>query len=179
MFIFQILDQDVGNRLMHYAAIDIEGFEFPMLKEFGDSGEYHINGVVICQMDIEWHSDMPQLAKGDFAFGTYMRHLFQDATSYLPIFAEPYSPGHPWAIKMTMINFKRRFRRRLHGGCEQGLIRISAIYTQPSQWIVVKRRQEFELHCASASFPCKRCSWGITSAGLNIHWNVVIKLCKL
>ncbi|KAI1697552.1 hypothetical protein DdX_18439 [Ditylenchus destructor] len=101
-----ILDQDVGSRLMHYAAIDIDGFEFPMLKEFGDSGQYHLNGVVICQMDIEWHAEIKDVVKDDFEFGTYMRQLFQDATSYLPIFAEPYSPGHPWAIKMTMINIK-------------------------------------------------------------------------
>ncbi|KAI1715878.1 hypothetical protein Ddc_10797 [Ditylenchus destructor] len=101
-----ILDQNVGSRLLHYAAIDIEGFEFPMLKEFGDSGQYHINGIVICQMDIEWHAEIPGVVKDDFQFGPYMRQLFKGASQYLPIYAAPYSPGHPWAIKMTMINIK-------------------------------------------------------------------------
>ncbi|KAI1715906.1 hypothetical protein Ddc_10827 [Ditylenchus destructor] len=102
----KILDQDVGRRFMHYASIDIDGWEFPMLKEFGDSGQYSLNGVVICQMDIEWHAEIKDVVRDDFEFGTYMRKLFQDASSYLPIFAEPYHPGHPWAIKMTMINIK-------------------------------------------------------------------------
>jgi hypothetical protein len=45
------LDNEVESRLLHYATIDIEGFEFVMLKKFEDLGEYATDGIVICQVN--------------------------------------------------------------------------------------------------------------------------------
>lgn len=48
--LLQILDKDIGSRIIHYGTIDIEGYEFPILKEFEDFGRYHSNGVAVCQV---------------------------------------------------------------------------------------------------------------------------------
>lgn len=49
---FQILDEYVGNRLVHYASIDIDGYEFPLLRELEDDGQYHQDFIVMCQVAI-------------------------------------------------------------------------------------------------------------------------------
>jgi len=56
------------------------------------------------QLDIELHAGL--VISDKFKFGTVMREFFHKATAYLPIYAAPYSPDHPWNVKMTFINVK-------------------------------------------------------------------------
>jgi len=48
------LVEAIGGPLVHYATIDIEGQELDMLKGFEQFGDYHKNGIVFCQVGINF-----------------------------------------------------------------------------------------------------------------------------
>uniref|UniRef100_A0A915CLZ9 Methyltransferase FkbM domain-containing protein n=1 Tax=Ditylenchus dipsaci TaxID=166011 RepID=A0A915CLZ9_9BILA len=104
----QILNKiEIGNKLVHYLAIDIEGNEYPLLNELHDFGQYQGNGIFICQLDVEFHTENLNIVfDKDFGLGKFLVNFFHKATSFLPVYAAPYSIRAPHAIKMTIINVK-------------------------------------------------------------------------
>uniref|UniRef100_A0A7E4UTG6 Methyltransf_21 domain-containing protein n=1 Tax=Panagrellus redivivus TaxID=6233 RepID=A0A7E4UTG6_PANRE len=55
-----LLDAYLKTRFVHYATIDIEGAEFPILEALLSGKELYKEGVVICQLDAELHGFRPE-----------------------------------------------------------------------------------------------------------------------
>ena len=53
--LIDILDQHVHSRLIHFATMDIEGYEYVLMKAMLRGGPFHDAGLVFCQLDVELH----------------------------------------------------------------------------------------------------------------------------
>uniref|UniRef100_A0A914XJU9 Methyltransferase FkbM domain-containing protein n=1 Tax=Plectus sambesii TaxID=2011161 RepID=A0A914XJU9_9BILA len=97
----QVLDEYIGSRLVHFATLDIEGFEYKILDSLKHGKPIESTGVRFCQIDVELHSDGYQLQNmgPDFKFPHYWRKLLANS-SYIPIKAGKFLTHR----KVTLIN---------------------------------------------------------------------------
>ena len=51
-----LLDISVGQRLIHYVTIDLEGFEYSILRELLPGGVLDEQGVTFCQINVKFHN---------------------------------------------------------------------------------------------------------------------------
>lgn len=92
-----ILDKYLGKRIVHYLTIDIEGFEYSILKEILTGRILANEGIVFCQIDAELHENR---LDADEPLQHFL-HLFNmDKSNYLPIFHTPFLQHQ----KITFIN---------------------------------------------------------------------------
>uniref|UniRef100_A0AC35EZC2 Methyltransferase FkbM domain-containing protein n=1 Tax=Panagrolaimus sp. PS1159 TaxID=55785 RepID=A0AC35EZC2_9BILA len=102
----KILDDFIESRFIHYLTIDIEGFEYGILRELIGDGEFAKAGIVICQIDAELHNPKFPNAHPSIKQLNPVRFIldFLDKSSpYIPIFNVPYLK-HPHQ-KVTFVNY--------------------------------------------------------------------------
>ncbi len=82
----------MGSRVLEFATLDIEGFEYDMLNGLLEStGVLSKAGVIFCQLDVEFHT--PSWKAKDFDFGRFFKG-FLEQTNYVPVFAERFLKLH-------------------------------------------------------------------------------------
>ncbi|KAK0394986.1 hypothetical protein QR680_001045 [Steinernema hermaphroditum] len=96
----KLLDQFVQTRLIHYATLDIEGFEFPILESMRTDGVIHKENVVLCQLDVELHNRIQgnHVLDADFDVNQFLGDFVLNSP-YTPIRFSPFLHH----IKMTAI----------------------------------------------------------------------------
>uniref|UniRef100_A0A914VKT7 Methyltransferase FkbM domain-containing protein n=1 Tax=Plectus sambesii TaxID=2011161 RepID=A0A914VKT7_9BILA len=107
---FQLLDDNVGSRLIHFATLDIEGFEYPIIDALKYGKPIESTGVRFCQIDIELHAENHQLQHmgDDFDFANYWRSFLANS-AYLPLKSVKFLSHR----KVTLVNVEDFVCRRL------------------------------------------------------------------
>uniref|UniRef100_A0A914PMX8 Methyltransferase FkbM domain-containing protein n=1 Tax=Panagrolaimus davidi TaxID=227884 RepID=A0A914PMX8_9BILA len=100
-----LLDDLVKTRFVHYLTIDIEGFEYIILRELVGNGKFAHSDIVFCQIDAELHH--PKFPKAHSSIKKlnavqFMLDFLQISSPYIPIFNVPYL-RHPHQ-KVTFVN---------------------------------------------------------------------------
>ncbi|KAE9547362.1 hypothetical protein FO519_009424 [Halicephalobus sp. NKZ332] len=103
----EILDEYVGQRLVHFVTIDLEGFEYSILEELmTNGGKLSRQGIVFCQIDAELHYFNEEHAA---ALRRLMKTVSKYDSDYIPV-------DHSWYMgihhKITFVNFGNRECRR-------------------------------------------------------------------
>uniref|UniRef100_A0A914YDK5 Methyltransferase FkbM domain-containing protein n=1 Tax=Panagrolaimus superbus TaxID=310955 RepID=A0A914YDK5_9BILA len=101
----KLLDEFVESRFIHYLTIDIEGFEYGILRELIGNGQFAKAGIIICQIDAELHNPKFPNAHDSIKQLNPVRFIldFLDTPSpYIPIFNVPYL-RHPHQ-KVSFVN---------------------------------------------------------------------------
>uniref|UniRef100_A0A7E4VAW0 Methyltransf_21 domain-containing protein n=1 Tax=Panagrellus redivivus TaxID=6233 RepID=A0A7E4VAW0_PANRE len=91
-----LLDAYLGTRFVHYATIDIEGAEYPILKSLLNANTLYNEGIDICQIDAELHgfnSDNSNIID-------LMKAFAVDNSQYIPVVSAPFLIHH----KITFVN---------------------------------------------------------------------------
>uniref|UniRef100_A0A914W3X3 Methyltransferase FkbM domain-containing protein n=1 Tax=Plectus sambesii TaxID=2011161 RepID=A0A914W3X3_9BILA len=107
---FQVLDDHVGSRLVHFATLDIEGFEYPILDALKHGKPIESTGVRFCQIDVELHAEENQLQHmgANFTFTDYWRSFLANSP-YLPLKSVKFLTHR----KVTLVNMDDLICRRL------------------------------------------------------------------
>ena len=103
----ELLDKYLGQRLVHFITIDLEGFEYSILEElFDNNGKLSKQGIVFCQIDAELHQLRDEHGP---AIKRLIEKVSHPESDYLPV-------NHRWYMKIhhkiTFINFGNRECRR-------------------------------------------------------------------
>uniref|UniRef100_A0A914R4M5 Methyltransferase FkbM domain-containing protein n=1 Tax=Panagrolaimus davidi TaxID=227884 RepID=A0A914R4M5_9BILA len=101
----KLLDEFVGSRFIHYLTIDIEGFEYGILRELINNGQFAKAGITICQIDAELHN--PKFSNAHESIKKlnpvqFILDFLDNPSPYIPIFNVPYLK-HPHQ-KVTFVN---------------------------------------------------------------------------
>ena len=103
----EVLDKYINQRLVHFATIDLGGFEYTILEELFDNlGNLSRQGVVFCQIEAELHQLKEEHPS---ALKRLVERVVKQESDYLPINHSPYMKIHH---KVTFINFGNRECRR-------------------------------------------------------------------
>uniref|UniRef100_A0A1I7XX51 Methyltransf_21 domain-containing protein n=1 Tax=Steinernema glaseri TaxID=37863 RepID=A0A1I7XX51_9BILA len=95
----KLLDTYAKSRFIHYASLDIEGFEYTLLRSMQKGGTIHRENVVICQMDVELHSHHGgSLVSSNFDLSDFLKEFFL-RSPYTPVLFSHFL-SH---VKMTAI----------------------------------------------------------------------------
>lgn len=97
----RLLDDYVGQRLVHYVTIDIEGFEYPLLDQIIPGKKLAVQGIAFCQIDVELH---PVRTDGNKSIKEFLQQFMVPGSNYLPIYHAQSLYNHH---KVTFINIDR------------------------------------------------------------------------
>lgn len=101
--LLELMDKEIGSRLIHYLSIDTEGYEYIILNSLVGNGTFAKSGIEFCQIDAELHNpsykythvDVKKLNSTEFQL-----NFLQESSPYLPVFRLPYGVQQ----KITFIN---------------------------------------------------------------------------
>ena len=99
---YELLDNYVGQRLVHYMTIDIEGFEYSILNEILLGRKLASQGIAFCQIDAELHNvrlDSNQPIRD------FVQQFLSPESNYLPVYYSLFLGRHH---KITFINVNRK-----------------------------------------------------------------------
>ena len=95
------LDDYVGQRLVYYMAIDIEGFEYSILSQILPGKRLAVQGITFCQISAEFHTTR---LNNDKQIKEFLQQFIVSDSNYLPIYHASFLPGHH---KISFINIDR------------------------------------------------------------------------
>ncbi|KAE9551070.1 hypothetical protein FO519_005707 [Halicephalobus sp. NKZ332] len=82
-----VLDRFIGQRIVHYMTIDIEGFEYSILEQLLEGKLLSRQGIVFCQIDAELHdsrADKPDPIE------EFLNKYNSPTSHYIPIFTSKF-----------------------------------------------------------------------------------------
>jgi len=84
----EVLDEFVHSRLIHFATLDIEGVEYPILNELKYGGVFDEAKVIFCQIDVELHFGVESrhILASNFSFSAFYKDFLLNSP-YVPVFA--------------------------------------------------------------------------------------------
>ena len=104
---YELLDSYVGQRLVHYMTIDIEGFEYSILNEILPGRKLASQEISFCQIDAELHNvrlDSNQSTRD------FVQQFLSPESNYLPVYYSLFLGMHH---KITFININREECRQM------------------------------------------------------------------
>lgn len=107
----ELVDKYVGSRLIHYATMDIGGFEYSILDALKYRMPIEVMGVEFCQIDAELYSleqEAKQHVGKSFDFERYWMDFLVNSP-YIPVRANDFSTHR----KITLINIDEIVCQRL------------------------------------------------------------------
>lgn len=100
-----LLENEIGSKLIHYLSIDTEGYEYIILKELVGTGKFARSGIEFCQIDAELHNPKyhrAHTAVKELNSADFQQHFLQASSPYLPVYKIIYRPHQ----KITYINIE-------------------------------------------------------------------------
>uniref|UniRef100_A0A914WYL2 Methyltransferase FkbM domain-containing protein n=1 Tax=Plectus sambesii TaxID=2011161 RepID=A0A914WYL2_9BILA len=100
--LLDVLDLRIGSRLIHFATLDIEGYEYAILNALKFGKKFDKAGVSFCQIDVELHSyaNQAQAMGTGFNFNEFWLDFLANSP-YIPIKSDVTYFDHR---KVTLIN---------------------------------------------------------------------------